>query len=168
MSPRLSWNLIDCIIMIRRYIKSVLNIVAAVAVLTAFAPMLSWSRLEGVPVPNHFDIHGVVDRVGDRSILLVVALVGLGVYVLMLLAQIFPNIVNLPIPARKAGIANDAKRDLAAQLGLLLSLLFSFCANSTLSVAAGKTQTLNMWFIWGMIALALVCIGAALFRIYRR
>lgn len=154
--------------MIRRYINYVLNIVAAVAVLTAFAPMLSWSRLEGVPVPNHFDIHGVVDRVGDRSILLVVALVGLGVYILMLLAQIFPNIVNLPVPARKAGIANDAKRDLAAQLGLLLSLLFSFCANSTLSVAAGKTQTLNMWFIWGMIALVLVCIGAALFRIYRR
>ena len=154
--------------MIRRYINSVLNIVAAVAVLTAFAPMLSWSRLEGVPVPNHFDIHGVVDRVGDRSILLVVALVGLGVYILTLLAQIFPNIVNLPIPARKAGIANDAKRDLAAQLGLLLSLLFSFCTNSTLSVAAGKTQTLNMWFIWGMIALVLVCIGAALFRIYRR
>ena len=154
--------------MIRRYINSVLNIVAAVAVLTAFAPMLSWSRLEGVPVPNHFDIHGVVDRVGDRSILLVVALVGLGVYILTLLAQIFPNIVNLPIPARKAGIANDAKRDLAAQLGLLLSLLFSFCTNSTLSVAAGKTQTLNMWFIWGMIALVLVCICAALFRIYRR
>ena len=158
--------------MIRRYINSVLNIVAAVAVLTAFAPMLSWSRLEGVPVPNHFDIHGVVDRVGDRSILLVVALVGLGVYILTLLAQIFPNIVNLPVPARKAGIANDAKRDLAAQLGLLLSLLlsllFSFCTNSTLSVAAGKTQTLNMWFIWGMIALVLVCIGAALFRIYRR
>ncbi len=154
--------------MIRRYINSVLNIVAAVAVLTAFAPMLSWSRLEGVPVPNHFDIHGVVDRVGDRSILLVVALVGLGVYILTLLAQIFPNIVNLPVPARKAGIANDAKRDLAAQLGLLLSLLFSFCTNSTLSVAAGKTQTLNMWFIWGMIALVLVCICAALFRIYRR
>ena len=153
--------------MIRRYINSVLNIVAAVAVLTAFAPMLSWSRLEGVPVPNHFDIHGVVDRVGDRSILLVVALVGLVVYILTLLAQIFPNIVNLPVPARKAGIANDAKRDLAAQLGLL-SLLFSFCTNSTLSVAAGKTQTLNMWFIWGMIALVLVCIGAALFRIYRR
>ena len=154
--------------MIRRYINSVLNIVAAVAVLTAFAPMLSWSRLEGVPVPNHFDIHGVVDRVGDRSILLVVALVGLGVYILTLLAQIFPNIVNLPVPARKAGITNDAKRDLAAQLGLLLSLLFSFCTNSTLSVAAGKTQTLNMWFIWGMIALVLVCICAALFRIYRR
>ena len=162
--------------MFHRLTNLTLNIVAAVAVLTAFAPMLSWSRLEGVPVPNHFDIHvpnhfdihGVVDGVGDRGILLVVALVGLGVYVLMLLAQIFPNIVNLPVPARKAGIANDAKRDLAAQLGLLLSLLFSFCANSTLSVAAGKTQTLNMWFIWGMIALVLVCIGAALFRIYRR
>ena len=139
--------------MIRRYINSVLNIVAAVAVLTAFAPMLSWSRLEGVPVPNHFDIHGVVDRVGDRSILLVVALVGLGVYILTLLAQIFPNIVNLPVPARKAGIANDAKRDLAAQLGLLLSLLFSFCANSTLSVAAGQTQRLSMWFIWVILAL---------------
>ena len=154
--------------MFHRLTNLTLNIVAAVAVLTAFAPMLSWSRLEGVPVPNHFDIHGVVDGVGDRGILLVVALVGLGVYVLMLLAQIFPNIVNLPVPARKAGIANDAKRDLAAQLGLLLSLLFSFCANSTLSVAAGKTQTLNMWFIWGMITLVLVCIGAALFRIYRR
>ena len=138
------------------------------AMLSGFLPMRSWERLEGVPVPNHFDIHGVVDGVGDRGILLVVALVGLGVYILTLLAQIFPNIVNLPVPARKAGIANDAKRDLAAQLGLLLSLLFSFCANSTLSVAAGKTQTLNMWFIWGVIALALVCIGAALFRIYRR
>lgn len=154
--------------MIRRYINSVLNIVAAVAVLTAFAPMLSWSRLEGVPVPNHFDIHGVVDRVGDRSILLVVALVGLGVYILTLLAQIFPNIVNLPVPARKAGIANDAKRDLAAHLNLLLALLFSFCANSTLSVAAGKIQRLSMWFIWVILALMLICIGVALFRIYRR
>ena len=173
--------------MIRRYINLSLNIVATVAMLTAFLPMLSWSRLEGVPVPSHFDIHGAVDKVGGREILLTLALVGLGVYIVTMLAQRYPQMVNLRLLPRKSTVSdirtgkilkphrqsadpivNSAKRDLAAQLGLLLSLLFSFCANSTLSVAAGKTQALNMWFIWGMIALALVCIGAALFRIYHR
>ena len=119
--------------MIRRYINLSLNIVATVAMLTAFLPMLSWSRLEGVPVPSHFDIHGAVDKVGGREILLTLALVGLGVYIVMMLA-----------------------------------LLFSFCANSTLSVAAGQTQRLSMWFIWAILALMLICIGVALFRIYRR
>ena len=115
------------------------------AMLSGFLPMLSWSRLEGVPVPNH-----------------------LGIYIIMILAQCFPKVVNLPVPARKAEAARAAKTDLAAQMNLLLCLLLSFGANSTLSVAAGKTQTLNMWFIWGIVALTLVCIGIAIFRTYRR
>lgn len=173
--------------MIRRYINLSLNIVATVAMLTAFLPMLSWSRLEGVPVPSHFDIHGAVDNVGNRGILLTLALVGLGVYIVMMLAQRYPQMVNLRLLPRKSTVSdirtgkilkphrqsadpvvNSAKRDLAAQLNLLLALLFSFCANSTLSVAAGQTQRLSMWFIWVILALMLICIGVALFRIYRR
>ena len=53
-------------------------------------------------------------------------------------------------------------------MNLLLCLLLSFGANSTLSVAAGRSQTLNVWFIWGIVVLALVCIGVAIFRICRR
>ena len=79
------------------------------AMLSGFLPMLSWSRLEGVPVPNHFDIHGVVDGVGDRGILLTLALIGLGIYIIMILAQCFPKVVNLPVPARKAEAARAAK-----------------------------------------------------------
>ena len=173
--------------MIRRYINPALNVVATVAMLTAFLPMLSWSRLEGVPVPSHFDIHGAVDKVGGREILLTLALVGLGVYIVMMLAQRYPQMVNLRLLPRKSTVSdirtgkilkphrqsadpvvNSAKRDLAAQLNLLLALLFSFCANSTLSVAAGQTQRLSMWFIWVILALMLICIGVALFRIYRR
>ena len=173
--------------MIRRYINLSLNIVATVAMLTAFLPMLSWSRLEGVSVPSHFDIHGAVDKVGGREILLTLALVGLGVYIVMMLAQRYPQMVNLRLLPRKSTVSdirtgkilkphrqsadpivNSAKRDLAAQLNLLLALLFSFCANSTLSVAAGQTQRLSMWFIWAILVLMLICIGVALFRIYRR
>ena len=95
--------------------------------ISGFLPMLSWSRLEGVPVPNHFDIHGVVDGVGDRGILLTLALIGLGIYIIMILAQCFPKVANLPVPARKAEAARAAKTDLA-----------------------------------------LVCIGIAIFRTYRR
>lgn len=138
------------------------------AMLSGFLPMLSWSRLEGVPVPNHFNLHGVVDGVGDRGILLTLALIGLAAYIILLLAQIFPNIINIPVPAGRAEIAKNPKKDLAAQLNLLICLLFSFGANSTLSVAAGKIQTLNVWFIWTVFALMLVCIGTALWRIYRR
>ena len=98
------------------------------AMLSGFLPMLSWSRLEGVPVPNHFDIHGVVDGVGDRGILLTLALIGLGIYIIMILAQCFPKMVNLPVPARKAEAARAAKTDLAAQMNLLLCLLLSFGA----------------------------------------
>ena len=138
------------------------------AMISGFLPMRSWERLEGVPVPSHFDIHGVVDGVGDRGILLTLALIGLGIYIIMILAQCFPKMVNLPVPARKAEAARAAKTDLAAQMNLLLCLLLSFGANSTLSVAAGRSQTLNVWFIWGIVALALVCIGVAIFRICRR
>ena len=97
------------------------------AMLSGFLPMRSWERLEGIPVPNHFDIHGVVDGVGDRGILLTLALIGLGIYIIMILAQCFPKMVNLPVPARKAEAARAAKTDLA-----------------------------------------LVCIGIAIFRTYRR
>lgn len=45
----------------RRMVNLTLNIIATMAMLSAFLPMRSWSRLEGVPVPNHFNIHGVVD-----------------------------------------------------------------------------------------------------------
>ena len=138
-------------------------------------------------MPSHFDIHGAVDKVGGREILLTLALVGLGVYIVMMLAQRYPQMVNLRLLPRKETIAdirsgrvlrprrrsdnpvvNSAKRDLAAQLNLLICLIFSFGANSTLSVAAGKIQTLNVWFIWAILALMLICIGVALFRIYRR
>ena len=126
-------------------------------------------------------------KVGGREILLTLALVGLGVYIVMMLAQRYPQMVNLRLLPRKETIAdirsgrvlrprrrsdnpvvNSAKRDLAAQLNLLICLIFSFGANSTLSVAAGKIQTLNVWFIWAILALMLICIGVALFRIYRR
>ena len=104
-----------------------------------------------------------------------------------MLAQRYPQMVNLRLLPRKSTVSdirtgkilkphrqsadpivNSAKRDLAAQLNLLLALLFSFCANSTLSVAAGKIQRLSMWFIWVILVLMLICIGVALFRIYRR
>ena len=92
-----------------RYINFVLNVIATMAMLSGFLPMLSWSRLEGVPVPNHFNLHGVVDGVGDRGILLTLALIGLGIYIIMILAQCFPKVVNLPVPARKAEAARAAK-----------------------------------------------------------
>lgn len=154
--------------MFRKLVNLSLNIVATMAVASGFLPMLSWSRLEGVPVPDHFNIHGAVDGVGNRGILLTLALIGLGLYIIMILAQCFPQLVNLPSPARNASIAKDVKIDLAAQLNLLLTLLFSFCANSTLSVAAGNAQTLDMRFIFTVFALMLICIGTAVFRIYRK
>ena len=113
--------------MFHRLTNLTLNIVATMAMISGFLPMLSWSRLEGVPVPNHFDIHGVVDGVGNRGILLTLALIGLGIYIIMILAQCFPNMVNLPVPDRKTEAARAAKTDLA-----------------------------------------LVCIGIAIFRTYRR
>lgn len=45
----------------RRMVNLTLNIIATMAMLSAFLPMRSWARLEGVPVPNHFDIHGMAD-----------------------------------------------------------------------------------------------------------
>lgn len=154
--------------MIRKCINLALNAVAFMAVITAFLPLLSWKRLEGVPVPSHFDIHGVVDGVGDRGVLLILALLTLGMFILMVLAQFFPQLVSLPAPKNRSAIAKEVKRDLAAQLNLLMAFLFSFSANSTLSVTAGKTQALSMWVVWVIVALALLCIGAALFRLFRR
>lgn len=154
--------------MIRKCINLALNAVAFMAVITAFLPLLSWKRLEGVPVPSHFDIHGVVDGVGGRGVLLTLALLALGMFILMVLAQFFPQLVSLPVPKNRSAIAKKVKRDLAAQLNLLMAFFFSFCANSSLSVAAGKTQALSMWVVWVIVALALLCIGAALFRLFRR
>ncbi len=152
----------------RRMVNLTLNIIATMAMASGFLPMLSWSRLEGVPVPNHFNIHGVVDGVGDRGILLTLALVGLGFYIIMILAQCFPQLINLPVPAHRESVAKDVKRDLAAQLNLLITLLFSFGANSTLSVAAGNALKLDMRFILADLVLILLCIGVAVFRIYRK
>lgn len=152
--------------MIRKLINPVLNIIAAVAAATAFIPMMSWSRLEGVPVPTHFNIHGVADKAGGREILLTLGILAAAAWIIMLLLQCFPRLFTLCAPSWKSEIAKEAGKDLAAQLSLLLTMLFSFGANSTLSVAAGQTQTLAVWFIWAIIALVLLCIAIASLRIY--
>ena len=133
-----------------RYINFVLNVIATMAMLSGFLPMLSWSRLEGVPVPNHFNLHGVVDGVGDRGILLTLALIGLGIYIIMILAQCFPKVVNLPVPARKAEAARAAKTDLAAQMNLLLCLLLSLPApvlRSQLHTLGGRRQDADAEYV---------------------
>ena len=143
--------------MIRRYINPALNVVATIAMLTAFLPMLSWSRLEGVPVPSHFDIHGAVDKVGGREILLTLALVGLGVYIVTMLAQRYPQMVNLRLLPRKSTVSD-------IRTGKILKPH----RQSADPVVNSAKQRLSMWFIWVILALMLICIGVALFRIYRR
>lgn len=139
-------------------------LVLATIVLTA----TNYANLPEI-IPTHFDANGTADRNGGKWTILLLASVGIAVYVLATLAVRFPVLMNYPIPItpenHERQYLNAIKLMRAVKLligAMLLYLLYQVIQN-----ANGKSDGLGQLFLPINLILVLGTVGYYLYRGYR-
>ena len=151
------------------------NVLALVFLLSSFVPLFFLGRLEGARVPAHFNYAGVPDRWDNGTALMVLPLVACFAYVLLLLSQKWPRMINYPGRRRKGGVTSTSGTDggsgssleemhavgvkYVSRISVVVMLLFSYLANSSLVIALGcwsKIPSGPMYAIIGLIVLLTV------------
>ena len=111
-----------------------------VFLLSSFVPLFFMDRLEGARVPAHFNLTGVPDRWDGGTALLLLPFIASFIYVLMLMAGRWPQMINYPV--RKSSKSTEQMHAVGvkyiARYSMVVMMLFSYLANSSLMVALGK------------------------------
>ncbi len=127
------------------------NKVSLVILLTAFAPLTYWGRMEGCDFPSHFNLlTGVPDNMGDRYNLLFLLGFAVVVYILMVLCCRYPNLMNYP-----AAVTDKNKQTLfplgvhlAHRMNILLMMVFSLNTNCASLIAIGVIGKFPVYLMW--------------------
>ncbi|MBR4883620.1 MAG: hypothetical protein IKU18_07050 [Bacteroidales bacterium] len=151
------------------------NVLALVLLLSSFVPLFFMDRLEGTRVPAHFNFAGIPNKWDNGTALMVLPFVACFVYVLLLLSQRWPHMINYPGRRRKGGVTTSSSTDggssksmeqmhavgvkYVSRISVVVMLLFSYLANSSLVIALGywsKIPSGPMYAIIGLIVLLTV------------
>ena len=74
---------------------SILNRISLAILLTAFAPLVYWGRMEGAEFPRHINfITGTPDVWGTRNELFILLGIATLIYVLLVLSCKYPQMMN--------------------------------------------------------------------------
>jgi hypothetical protein len=142
-----------------------LLITAGLAAYAAF----TWSALPEM-VPSHFDIHGRIDAVGRKELLLVLPAIAIAVYFGFLLLRRIPHHFNYPFAITSA----NAERQYALACGLLSFLgcvvpaCFGYLYVHIAAIAGGGAEPrLDPWFLPVFLTLVFVPIVVFIVRSIR-
>lgn len=72
------------------------EVTSVILLLTSIIPLLDYNSLAGLRIPSHYNISGEVDGWSDRSVFLKIFVVELITFIVLCLAQRFPQLINLP------------------------------------------------------------------------
>ena len=136
------------------------NVPALVFLLSSFVPLFFLDRLEGARVPAHFNYAGVPDRWDNGTGMMLLPIVASFVYVLLLLSQKWPRLINYP---RRSNTSKEQMQVIGvkyvSRISVVVMMLFSYLANSSLLIALGywsKMLSGPMYAIVGLIVLLAV------------
>lgn len=135
-------------------------ILSLVFLLSSFVPLFFMDSLEGARVPAHFNYAGVPDRWDNGTGMMLLPIVASFVYVLMLLSQKWPRLINYP---RRSNRSKEQMQVIGvkyvSRISVVVMLLFSYLSNSSLLIALGywsKIPSGPMYAIVGGIVLLTV------------
>jgi len=119
----------------------ILEIVAIVALLAGFYPLLYYSSIDSNALfPTHYRFFGEIDGWGGRSTLWTMALIGLTFYVGLSVLQKFPKIYNYPckVTEQNADYLYRLGVQLVRQVKVLCVFIMAYANNSIYRVVIGK------------------------------
>ncbi|WP_245741861.1 DUF1648 domain-containing protein [Anaerobacillus arseniciselenatis] len=119
--------------------------------------VVMWSELP-VQVPGHFGITGEVTRYGSRWELVVLLIVGAGLYLLMHVLEKYPHLHNYPIEITESNAeeAYRISRSLIVYIKNIILILFALMMINSMIIALGWGEVI------GFVLLPLVFLGTGL------
>ena len=132
------------------------EVLAAVFLLLSFYPIMRYGDLAGIQVPQHYS-NGCVDIWSTRVIFVYLALIGMALYSLISLCQLYPNFVNLPFASRSMSEQDKIllARSIARFLKVWCMSMFAFLSISSYRIAIGKDNCLNNTVVYILVFCAI-------------
>jgi len=153
----------------RTKVELACEVVAAAALVCAWAVALSaWSDLPQ-RVPTHFDFSGRPDAWGSKGVFLVLPIVLLVLYALLTLLSRVPHIYNYPVPITPENAPTQYRlaRGLLAEMKAVISVAFAYLTWSVTAVARGFREDLGAWFLFTLLLALAGLLAKYLIAAYR-
>ena len=106
-------------------------------------------------IPQHFDIHGQVDKYGGKGMLWFLPILGVVLYGGMVLLNRFPHVFNYPVKITHENTLRQytmATR-LIRQINTLIVVFFLVLSYQTIQISLGNQGSMSSWFVIGFLAL---------------
>ncbi|QGG47705.1 DUF1648 domain-containing protein [Heliorestis convoluta] len=119
--------------------------------------IVMWSKLP-VQVPAHFGITGEITRHGSKWELVILLIVGAGLYLLMHVLEKYPHLHNYPIEITESNAeeAYRISRSLTVYIKNIILLLFALVMINSMIIALGWGEGI------GFVLIPLVFLGTGL------
>lgn len=120
-------------------------------------------------VPTHFDFSGKADGWGSKNTEFLILGIDVGLYALITIVCRFPRAFNMPVTITRENAAREYRLGRisleAAKLVITTGMLFVIW--STLSGAAGRTNSLGLWFLPVFLCALAAAVGVPMALAYR-
>lgn len=148
----------------------IIEILALVAMLYAFRPLLFLKRLEGSLIPIHYNIHGEVDGWGGINYLWLLLLITLFLYlILSVVGNFYYKKINYPFeitPGNEALTYEYGSR-VVRYLKFILVLTFAYMGNMSITIAMGEAYSLNPFVMLFLFCCTLGVVFFFIMKLYR-
>ena len=153
--------------MLRRYFKQ-RHLLAELLILAALIGwalffIIQWPQIPEL-LPTHFGLSGQPDAWGDKESLLTPLLIGLALYLLLSVVELFPQIWNFPVSVteRNRGRLIEITLELFVGMKFLMVMSFGLISYWTITV-----QELPVWWLPAFMALLFGWLGLSIWRMIR-
>ncbi|MFQ5628829.1 MAG: DUF1648 domain-containing protein [bacterium] len=142
------------------------EIVGIIALVTMIVlPAVQYHSLPDL-IPRHFDLSGQPDAFGSNAFIWILPVVGIFVFLLLSLLNLFPHVFNYLVPITPD---NAAKQYLVATrmmriLKTLVLVMFCFIIYEMMNFAPGKSTGLGEFFLPAVLVALLGVVGFFLIK----
>ena len=141
---------------------SILNRISLAILITAFAPLTYWGKMEDTEFPSHINfLTGTPDVLGTRNELFILLGIATFIFILLTVCCKYPQMMNYTsfrlgkFSAGKKIIGKKEKEklyplgiELAQRMNILLMMLFSLTTNCSSLMAIGVIEKFPVYCIW--------------------
>jgi len=120
-------------------------------------------------IPQHFKLKGEADGWGGKSILLIMPIIGVGLFTLLSVLSRFPHVFNYPWPITETNARRQyaISRQMLSAVKLVLVATFIYITWSMIGTALGSQRGLGLSFMMVEPPILFVIIGFYLFKAKR-
>lgn len=109
-------------------------------------------------VPMHFNVAGEVDRIGSKYEMIILPLIGIGLWMFLDVLERKPHLHNYPARLNESNAAAFylLSRKMMNVIKNLCLILFAFISFEIVQVSLGKVDALGIWFLLVIIITTLI------------